>query len=212
MIDLKNLDRYNVDSFIKDIFIGTLQEIFYANEGEFKWDPDPKATIIEIKDRFSYDNLTADSKPCIYIRRLPINPGNLVLNQMSAQNLNTGDTSFVDMMNGAVELVSVSSQGLEAARLASQVFIVLQAVKESIRQLGLYDVRVGSLGGETIREAGATTTVVEVPVMVTYMFSLGWMTDIMNSQILNEISLGRTDGINQCSPMTDYNKENKQCP
>ena len=190
MIDLTQLNKFYIDDFVKDIFIGTLQQLFYQNPSEFHWDPDDDNTRLIITDQFSTDNLTPEFKPTIYIRRRPLGFMHTSIDKLLSANLNTGAKTYTDLMQGVVELVAVCREGLEACRLAGLVFLLLSEFTQEIRALGMYEVSVKSLGEEEPKDVRSTFRIVEVPVTIQFVFQYTWMKETMENTILNGISIG----------------------
>lgn len=187
MINLKELDKYCLDDFVKDIFIGFLQTLFFENPGEFHYDPEEGKSKLIITDRFSYNNLEPDFKPIIYTRRRPMGFMNTSIDQMQSMNLNTGSKTYTDLITGTMELVCVSRVDLEASRLGGIVFLLVQEFKDKFRGLGMHDVAVKALGEVEIKKARSIEEIVEVPVTVQYTFQYSWMTGIMNSTLLKDV-------------------------
>lgn len=202
MIDLTKLDKFYIDDFVKDIFIGMLQQLFFQNPGEFHWDPDPELTKLNITDQFSYDNLTPDFKPTIYIRRRPLGFLNTSIDQFMGRSFNQSQKMYTDLISGIVELVAVSREGLEACRLGGIVFLLVNEFVGEFRNLGMHDVSVKSLGEEEPKDVKTTMRVVEVPVTVQYVFQYSWMTQTMNLTPLGEVSVGRSTNAATGEPLT----------
>jgi hypothetical protein len=207
VINLKELDKFLLDDFVKDIFIGFYQNLFFKNPGEFHYDPDDLKTKITIQDRFSYDALTTDFKPTIYTRRRPMGFMFTSVDQLGGMSLSTGDRRYTDLISGIMEIVSVSRVALEACRLAGMVFLLTQEFKQEFRKLGMHDISVKSLGEEEIKKARATIEIVEVPVTIQYVFQYTWMVGVMNSTPLKDIALATSSDIisgelkDTCTPL-----------
>jgi hypothetical protein len=191
MIDLKRLDKFYIDDFVKDIFIGFLQQLFNQNPGEFHYDADETVSKIAINDQFSYDNLTPEFKPTIYIRRRPFGFMNTSIDQLLGRSYMTSRSLYTDMITGVVELVCVSREGLEACRLASIVFLLINEFVSDFRRMGMHDVAVKSLGEEEPKDVRSTFRVVEVPVVIQTVFQYTWMMETMNLVPLGAVDIGR---------------------
>ena len=192
MINLEHLDKFYLDDFVKDIFIGMLQQIFYQNPNEFHWDPDESLTKLNITDQFNTDNLTPDFKPTIYIRRRPLGFLNTSIDQFLGGSYNTSKKYYTDLISGIVELVSVSREGLEAGRLAGLTFLLINEFVGEFRKMGMHDVSVKALGEEEPKDVKTTMRVVEVPVTVQYIFQYTWAVQTMGLMPLREVEIGRT--------------------
>jgi hypothetical protein len=207
MVDLTQLNKFFIDDFVKDIFIGTLQQLFMQNPGEFHYDPDDQLTRLSITDQFSTDNLTPEFKPTIYIRRRPLGFMNTSIDSLVTGNLATGARGYADLVSGIVELVAVSRVGLEACRLGGLVFVLINEFKQEIRSLGMHDVSVKSLGEEEIKDVRSIFRIVEVPVTIQYAFAYSWMKTVMeasDAKPFNGISFGTSSSSGSSSrPFND---------
>lgn len=205
MIDLSKLDKFYVDDFVKDIFIGFMQQLLYQNPGEFHYDPDEEVSNIRICDQFSTDTLTPDFKPTIYIRRRPMGFLNTSIDQFVSGNRMKGTSVHSDLISGVAELVAVSRVGLEACRLGGLIFILITEFRSELRKLGMHDVAVKSLGEEEPKDLRSDMRIVEVPVAVQYTFQYTWMKSIMNATVMNAIDFGRSTGLASGAPLVKYN-------
>lgn len=194
MIDLKSLNKFYIDDFVKDFFIGFYQALFHENsEGnEFYYDPDKEVTRLNIADQFSIDDLTPEFKPTIYIRRRPLSFMNTSIDQMINKNLMASTSTHTDLIGGVVEIVSVAREGLEASRLAGLIFLLTQQFKGELRKHGMFDVAVKGLGEEEPKDVRSTFRVVEVPVSIQIMFQYSWAVQAMNLQVMNEIEASKS--------------------
>ena len=199
MIDLENIDRYLLDDYIKDAFIGFYQNLFFQNSTEFKYSPDPQVTRLNICDQFSSNDLTPEFKPTIYIRRHPFSFMNTSIDQYAGGNIMTGAKAYSDLIGGLVDIVCLSSVELEAQRLASIVFFTTNAFKDEIcRMTGLFKVDAKTLGEAQPLDAKSTIRIVEVPVSVQIMFQSSWISENIkksNDAILNEIVIARSTDV-----------------
>lgn len=195
MIDFNTLEKFSLDDFIKDVFIGFYQHLFFENKCEFHYDPDKARSRINISDQFSTDDLTPELKPTIYIRRHPFSYVNTSIDQFFGATNRLGDRAYSDLLAGSIEIVCVSSVELEACRLASMVFLLTgQFRDELVSKANLYRVDVKTLGEAQPLEAASTIRVVEVPVLIQLMFPYGWETmNRYKGPILQGIEIGRSD-------------------
>lgn len=176
MVDMSQLDKFNLDDYVKDVFIGFYQELFRQNSSEFKWDPDKNASRIDIADQFSVDDTNPEAKPLIYMRRRPISFMNTSIDQLIRADLGTGSSTHADLLVGTLEAVCVSSVELEACRLAGIVFAMTNAFQHEIAaKSGMFKIDVKALGEATPLSAASTIKLVEVPVVIQVMFSVNWM-------------------------------------
>lgn len=176
MVDMSQLDKFNLDDYVKDVFIGFFQELFRQNSKEFKWDPDKNVSRINIADQFSIDDTNPEVKPLIYLRRRPISFMNTSIDQLLRADLNTGSSLHTDLLVGTLEAVCVSSVELEACRLAGIVFAMTNIFqKEIVAKSGMFKIDVKALGEAAPLSASSTVKLVEVPVVIQVMFSVNWL-------------------------------------
>lgn len=217
MIDFEKLEKFSLDDYIKDTFIGFYQHLFSENKSEFHYDPDKERSRINISDQFSTEDLTPDFKPTIYIRRQPFSYVNTSIDQfLGAQGIN-GAHSYTDLVAGSIEVVCVSSVELEACRMASLIFLLTNQFRdELVKKANLYKVEVKALGMSQPLEAASTMRVVEVPVLVQLMFPYDWeLVERQVGPILQGIEIGRSTDpvtgepitaekpVDECNPADD---------
>lgn len=182
MIDLQNLDKFYLDDFVKDIFIGFLQKLFNENLGEFHYDYNQEVSKVSIADQFNLDNDALDFKPSIYLRRRPMGFANTSIDQLLSKNVQTATSTRSDLITGTIEIVCVSREGLEASRLAGLVFLLVHQFRHMFRKFGMHDVSVKLLGEEEPKDIRTTMRVVEVPVTIQYAFQYTWAVTQMAAQ------------------------------
>lgn len=193
MVDLENLDKYYIDDYIKDIFIGFYQQLFNQNRGEFFYDIEDKdRSTIDISDHFSIQDLTPEFKPTIYIRRRPFSFMGTSIDQMMSKSLMTGDQRSTDLIAGSIEVVAVAREGLEASRLAGIIFLVTNAFKDQFRKRGVFDMSVKTIGDEVPKDIRSSMRVVEVPVLIQLSFQYSWMLTSTTGVPLSGITAGRS--------------------
>jgi len=195
MIDIFNLDKFYLDDFIKDLFIGFYQSLFNKNNGEFKYDPDKNVSRLNIADQYSVDDLTPEMKPSIYIRRRPFSYMNLSIDQRGGSDMMTGATAYSDLIAGAIEVVALSRNGLEASRLAGLIFLLTNQFKTELRKTGMFKVDVKTLGEEQPIDVRSGFRIVEVPVTIHVMFQYTWAIQTMGLSAMNEIEVGRSNDL-----------------
>ena len=193
MIDIYNLDKFRIDDFVKDFFIGFYQALFMQNKSEFQYDPDKELTKLNIADQFSVDDLTPEFKPTIYIRRRPFSFMGTSIDQFMGGNLLTGSKLYSDLIAGTLEVVCVSRVGLEASRLAGLVFLLTNEFKNELcKNTGMHQVSVKTLGEEQPTDVRSTMRIVEVPVLIQVVFQYTWAVEKMNLVPLKEIEIGKS--------------------
>jgi hypothetical protein len=196
MIDIYNLDKFYLDDFIKDLFIGFYQSLFNQNRGEFRYDPDKAVSKLNIADQFHVDDLTPEMKPSIYIRRRSFSYMNLSIDQRGGSDMMTGATAYSDMISGVLEVVALSRNGLEASRLAGIIFLLTNQFKTELRKrTGMFKIDVKTLGEEQPIDVRSGFRIVEVPVVIQVMFQYTWAMNTMGLQTLADIDVGRSSDL-----------------
>jgi hypothetical protein len=191
-INLLELERYNVTSFSKDVYLMILRGIFGENPGEFHWDPDPEVSKLHISDRMEAPKDEQTFKPTIYLVRGRMGFANLSINdQMLSMNMSTGATRHADLINGSMIVNCASTEGLEAEHLASLVFVLLSSFRKTFQKYGFHQLKVGEILEERVADASVNTKIVEVGVTTSFSFSYGWMVGVMNATLLKDICLTR---------------------
>ena len=208
LIDLINSERYIVTSFIKDIYLIILREIFSQNKGAFNYADDPEISKLHISDRLEIPKEAQTIKPLIYLTRGRMGYGNIAINNLQSMDMSTGNAIYADLIRGSMIINCVSGEGLEAEHLASLVFVLLMGFKQKFFEIGLQGFSVGEILEERPTQADVNTKLVEVSVTTSFSFSYRWAISIMNSTPLADIKLSRArdiglDDESLCGTMTD---------
>jgi len=201
MIDLATAQRYIITSFIKDIYLIILRELFSQNEGPFKFNDDPEITRLHISDRLEIPKEVQSFKPVIYLTRGRMGYSNLSIDNLASMNMNTGAETHSDLIRGSMIINCASEEGLEAEHLASLVFVLLQAFKQKFLDFRMHYFSVGEILEERPVMASVDTKLVEVAVTTSFSFSYSWAISIMNSTQLRDINMSRShesDGSDAC--------------
>jgi len=157
---------------MKDIILSSLKG-FYANHKEFPWSSDQKKSAIAISDSYPIDRENHDRYPLIVIKRNPFQFRNRHLNQSLYNNLSDRQ-SKMDILYGTLDVLCTSTVGLEADRIAEEVFLFLCFYRDQISMKGIFDIRSLVLGEESIQRAGSDTDTVTVPVRAVIEVPYSW--------------------------------------
>lgn len=197
MITFNNLNKFYVDDYVKDVFLTFYQLLFSQNESEFKYSPDKQVTKLNIADQFSFDDLTPEVKPTIYIRRHPFSFMNTSIDTFLGAGSAQGSNVYTDLIMGAVDIVCLSQVELEACRLAGIVFMLTNQFRHSLLQgTGLFRVDVKTLGSAQPLSAQSTMRLVEVPVTIQVIFQYSWMVENMGKhELLANIDITRSTNL-----------------
>lgn len=208
-VDLVTSHRYIITSFVKDIYLIILRELFRQNEGPFKFDDDPALTRLHISDRLEIPKEIQTFKPVIYLTRGRMGYSNLSINNLASMDLTTGREEHADLIRGSMLVNCASEEGLEAEHLASLVFVLLESFKQKFLDFRMHYFAVGEILEERPVQADVDTKLVEVAVTTSFSFSYRWAISIMNSTPLREIRFSRA---READPAQGYcSSETNEC-
>jgi len=200
MIDLVTSERYVITSFVKDVYLLIIRELFKQNEGPFHYSDDPEITRLYISDKFEVPKEVQTFKPTIYLTRGRIGYSNLSIDNLKSMNMNTGATTHSDLIRGSMLINCVSEEGLEAEHLASLIFVLLESFKQQFRNLRFHQFGVGEILEERPLQASTDTKLVEVSVTSMFSFSYSWAVSVMNNTPLNDINMSRARPVDPDNP------------
>ncbi len=158
----------------KDIIIAGLKA-FFSKHSEYTWSPNAKESKISIAEAFSTDKDQNESRPSIAIRRNPFQWRNRHLDQQLYNNLQNR-VSKIDILSGSFDILSAATEGLEADRVAEDVFLFFTWFRTQISEKGLFDIKNVQLLTEEKMRSGAETDIVIVPVRILVETSQSWET------------------------------------
>ena len=170
----------------KDIVLLSLKTFFSTHE-EFKWSSDSSDSIITISDSYPVDRDNKENYPTVILQRHDFSWRNRHLNQTTYNNLQD-KRSGLDLLNGTFTCLCASTLGLEAERLAEDVFLFFTRFREVISTKGLFDIKNLSIGSEQVQRAGSDTDIVVVPVRLGVSIEDSW-TVIENGPTLEDLSV-----------------------
>jgi hypothetical protein len=82
----------------------------------------------------------------------------------------------MDILYGTLDVLCASTVGLEAERIAEEVFLFLCFYRDQISMKGVFDIKNLVLGEESIQRAGSDTDIVTVPVRTVIEVPYSWET------------------------------------
>lgn len=188
---LNHLRRDRLTSYAKDVYLMMLAGIFSQTNSNFHYDPDDDKTKLMLADRFQKPLEDQAFKPLIYLHRGRMSFTNSAMNQLLEGNMNTHTQSFTDLVQGTMILNCVSSEGLEAEDLASNVFTVLQAYRHEFGKLGFQNFMVNELLEERPLNPKYDADLVEVPVVTSFTFQHTWCRAQLNLTALQDVCIQR---------------------
>lgn len=182
--EVKDLIPERPVNVTKDLIILCLKGLF-ARHGEFRWSPVPVESKVFISDAFPTDKEQTKLYPAVVTRRGAFQWRNRHLNQTAYNNMQ-GKMAKGDILYGQFDILCASPTGLEAERLAEEVFLLFTWFRDEISSKGLFDIRSIQLGTEEMVKAGSDTDIVIVPVRCQVEKSNFWQVT-ENAPTLEEI-------------------------
>ena len=185
------LHKNRVTSYAKDVYLLMLQGIFSQSNSAYHWDPDPDRSKLLIADRLHKPEENQSMKPMIYLTRGRMAYSKSSINQSLGGDFIRSKESFTDLIQGAMVINCVSSEGLEAEELASTVFTILQAYKAEFRKLGFHTMEVSELLEERPVESQYDSKLVEVAVVTQFTFQYTWCISTLDLEVLRDLCITR---------------------
>lgn len=203
------------------IFVRFLQLTFQSFEkGAYRWEPDDKSTDIIISDQATVKREVIEKRPAILVSRGPAAFSNIALDQFAGPLLvkgTDGKTTFTpnednsigakrhtDLISSTMTFNCLSSEGLEAQRLAWIAMYATRTLKKALLSAGLH--RVGEelqVGSETSPGSIVqpdSNEIVMVPVQVPFYFQDTWTIAPLNKSLLTEVSLALSSEVGWPAP------------
>ncbi len=195
------------------LFVRFLQTLFATwNKGNYRWDVDPALTEITITDQATIGRQVVEQRPAIIVARGPASYGNIAIDQFAGPRLSsregfvpnldgaTGARRHTDLVSTSVSFNCLSSEGVEAQRLAHIAAMMTRRCKRSLMKAGLH--RVGEeiqIGPESAPGAIVSDDpgeIVMVSVSVPYFFQDFWTVEPADKVLLKKIDLNLRSNIN----------------
>jgi hypothetical protein len=183
------------------LFVRFAQVIFGTfDKGNYHWDPDLNNTEIIVSDQATINREVVQKRPAIVTQRGDMNFMNVSMDQFRSFDPSTGRREHTDLASSVMTFNCLSTEGLEAQRIAWALAYAIRTLKRSLMQAGLHrvgeDVMVGKESPPGAVVPGvANNEIVLVPVIVPYYFQWTWTVEPVNKVLLKEIDLALTSGL-----------------
>ena len=189
------------------IFTKFLQLVFMSFEkGSYKWTNDYETSDIVIQGEGTMQLEVVEKRPAIIVSRGPVAFTNVAIDQFAGPLLDaktgritlnydpaTGSRRHTDLLSSSMSFNCLSSEGLEAQRLAWICAYAVRALKRSLMQVGMHrvgeDIQVGSESSPGAIVQPDTQEIVMVSVSVPFLFQQTWTTEPEDKTLLNQVSL-----------------------
>jgi len=167
-----------ISDFAKDTVLSLLQEFFSkeTNVGaELLYNGDPSISRIAIVDKYTVNLEDVDKRPSIVVVRGTQTWTRRGLGQFESSVGPNHADKFTDLVNGSVTCTCLSSQGLEAEKMAWFVFGFFQMFRKVIQKVTkIHDIQSIALGEEMAAETDSKAVVSVVPVSLSLLFNWSW--------------------------------------
>ncbi len=195
------------------LFVQFLQWVFGSfDKGNYRWDVDPELTDILITDQATVAHSVVERRPAILVARGPANYGNLSLDQFAGPRLNkkegfvpnldneTGARRHTDLVATSASYNCLSSEGVEAQRLAHIAAMATRRLKRTLMHSGLHrvgeDITVGPESAPGAIVSDDPSEVVMVSVSVPYFFQDFWTVEPVDKVLLKKLDLNLRSNVN----------------
>lgn len=199
--------------FYNRLLVRFLQLVFATfDKNKYHWEPDLDLTEIQITDQATIAREVVERRPAILVARGAANFGNLAIDQLAGPRLNAkeGFVPNVDFTTGAMrhtDLVSasssfncISSEGVEAQRIAWICAMSVRRLKKSLMRAGFHrigeEVQMGpeSAPGAIVQPDG--NEIVMVSVSVPFYFQDFWTIEPVDKVLLKKLDLALRSKVN----------------
>jgi len=187
----KKTELPNVAIFVKRTAIEFLQILFSQRAtGSFHFDSDDTKTEIFIADQHTTNLNAIEVHPAIIAVRGPVSwlPTGLGGSGVESRTVQTGKTTFNDLLIGSVAFSCFSREGLECEQIAHLVFNSFKFFSPELRKLGFFQIRSLNIGAEAlVEQEGSDDKVYMVPVYVTVAVQDRWSLSDVAARKLREV-------------------------
>jgi hypothetical protein len=203
---LQGLGEEPLSQYVR-IFIKFLQLVFASFEkGAYQWGPDMTTTDIVIQGEGTVAAGVVERRPAIIVSRGPVAFTNISMNQFAGPLLDpkTGQFTpnwdfsldkrrFTDLLSSSVTFNCLSSEGLEAQRIAWTAAYAVRTLKPALMRCGLHrvgeELQVSSESAPGAIVQPDTNEIVMVSVSVPFYFQQTWTTEPLDKTLLTEVTV-----------------------
>lgn len=163
-----------ITDFAKDTFIVILRE-YFTNHDIWTYHEDKNQTKIQICDENALNLEVSEFRPSIVTSRTPIRWAKICIGQNLDYDFKTGKRSYTDLFNCGTILKCISREGVEADKIASEVFNFIHMSRDSIRvSFQIFSLEGLELGVETPYKKDSKYDLVMVPVTIRLLKQVNW--------------------------------------
>jgi len=189
------------------VFTKFLQLVFASfAKGNYQWSSDSETSDIIIQGEGTMALEVVEKRPSIIVSRGPVAFTNVAIDQFAGPLLDaktgritlnydpaTGSRRHTDLLASTMTYNCLSSEGLEAQRLAWICAYATRALKRSLMQVGIHrvgeDIQVGAESAPGAIVQPDTTEIIMVSVSVPFFFQQTWTVEPEDKTLLNQVSI-----------------------
>lgn len=204
------------------LFVRFLQLVFATfDKGKYHWEEDQELTEITISDQATMGHEAIEQRPAILVARGPASYGNVALDQfagptLSAKNGLTPNYDPVsaarrhtDLVSTSVSFNCLSSEGVEAQRIAHICAMATRRLKRSLMRAGLHrvgeEIQIGPESAPGAIVSDDPTEIIMVSVSVPYFFQDFWTVEPADKVLLKKLDLNLRSNVNFAPGTTALN-------
>lgn len=191
-IDNPSVIEELVPTFMKNTSLRFLQIVYsQKSKGDLQYNhEDEDSTEIKIADQYAYQTDANDSKPAIIAVRGSVNWGNIGLNHGTQElSFRSGRTQQTDMLDGSIGFSCLSRVGLEAERIATEVFSLFKFFRTTLMKFGFFNIKSLSIGPEQLIEAPGEPKRFMVSVLMQCQVQDSWILEPKSAAELRKVIL-----------------------
>ncbi len=195
------------------LFVRFLQLVFASfDKGKYHWELDQQLTEITISDQSTIARDAVEQRPAIIVARGPASFGNIALDQFAGPHFDkqrtlvpnldqsTGARRHTDLVSASMSYNCLSSEGIEAQRLAWIASMATRRLKRSLMKAGLHrvgeEIQVGaeSAPGAIVQPDG--NEIIMVSVSVPFFFQDFWTVEPVDKVLLKNLNMALRSTVN----------------
>lgn len=198
--------------FYNRIFVRFLQLVFASfDKGNYHWELDQNLTEINITDQATIAREAVEQRPAIVVSRGAASFGNIAMDQFNGPRLKngnfvpnedpaTGARRYTDLVSASCSYNCLSSEGVEAQRIAWIAAMATRRLKRSLMKAGFHrvgeEIQVGaeSSPGAIVQPDGEE--IIMVSVSVPFFFQDFWTIEPVDKVLLKNLDLALRSTVN----------------
>lgn len=210
------------------LFVKFLQVVFASFEkGAYRWDKDEKNSDITISDQATINKEVVEKRPAIIVSRGPAAFANVALDQFAGPLMvkqpdgtfnftpnddpTNGAKRHTDLISASMTYNCLSSEGIEAQRIAWISMYATRVLKKFLLSAGLHrvgeEIQVGAESPPGAIISGDANEIILVAVQVPFYFQDTWTKTPLNKTLLTKVAMALSSEVGWPAPGAKVIKE-----